>query len=124
MINDKPFKGEVEPKVLNDMSDPDAQRNEELEDGRHRFRLFVIRKLYYVVVIFGTVFLFALFFVIMPFSEMELCAENWQEWVRNYSKAFISALGSFGVTVVAVIVSELLKYMYQMIKQSKTISKV
>ena len=120
MIDDKSLQNEVEPSSSIHMSDPDAQRDEEWKGERHKIRLALLRKLPYVIIIFGTVFLILLFFVIMPFSEMNLDAGNWQEWLRDYSQAFIAALGSFGVTVLAVLVSELLKYGYQLIKQSKT----
>jgi len=119
MINDKLLKGEIEPKPSITMRDPDAQRDEELKGALHKFRLSMYRILPYIIIIIGTVILLVIFFVIMPFSEMELNAESWPEWLRDYSQAFITALGSFGVTVLAVLVSELLKYVYQLIRNNK-----
>ena len=115
MIDDKFLKSVIEPSVSSTVDDQDAtldadeQRTEARKREWHKFQIAMIRKLPYAVTVFGIIFFVALFFVILPFSEMELGAESLPEWLRNYSQAFIAALGSFGVTVLAVIVSELLK---------------
>ena len=120
MSQNKPFKfeGEVDPKPHSRMSDPDAKRREELKGVWHNFLLNMYKILPYAITVFSFIFLLLLFFIIMPFSEMHLDSENWQQWMRDYSRAFITALGSFGVTVVAVLVSELLKYAYRLLKKT------
>ena len=115
------FTSEVEPLASNNLPDPDVKANpderrrEQQAEAWHGYRLFLLRKILYV----GTAFLFVLFFVIMPFSQMYLDAENALQWIQNYSRAFIAAFGSFGLTVVAVLVSELLKRAYNFLKNSE-----
>ena len=92
----------------------------EKEEAHHKVVLMMYKVLPPVIIIFGILFLFALFFVIMPFSAMELDADGWQEWLRDYSNAFISRLGNFGITVVAIIISEILKTLFRLIRNKNT----
>ena len=120
MIDIESIKKESEPdgKII----DYDAninRRRDEMSESLHRLRLTIVRKLSYVLLIFGVVFLVALFFVIMPFSVIEFDGEGGATWLMSYSYAFVYALGGFGTTVLAVIVSELLKQAYKFLRKAK-----
>jgi len=101
-------------------TDKEKARIDEWEDAKHTLSLFLYKWVLRGIIVFGIIFLPVLFLVIMPFSEIQLGAQSWSEWVRNYSTAFVAALGSFGTTVVAIIVSEMLKRAYQLIKDKQS----
>jgi len=85
----------------------------------HELRMFAIKWCTRILFFGGTTIMLTIFFVIMPFSEMDLGANSRIEWIQNYSTAFLRALGNFGITVLAVIVSELLKLLYKFMRSSK-----
>ena len=85
----------------------------------HKLRMFAIKWITRILFLGGITVLPIIFFVIMPFSEIDLDATNRIEWIQNYSTAFLQALGSFGITVLAVIVSELLKLLYKFMRSSR-----
>jgi len=115
------FTGEVEPSAENQLLDPDLEAQEkkragEVSDAKHKLKMFMFKWVLKIAIGLGFVVLLIIFFIIMPFSEIDLEAETRVEWIQNYSTAFLQALGSFGVTVLAVLVSELLKLLYKFMK--------
>jgi len=120
------FSGEVKPSPKNNFPDPDLelqkkQHKWERSDQNHKVRMFVLKWGYRILFFGGIAVLLVIFFVIMPFSGMDLGAESRIEWIQNYSVAFLQALGSFGITVLAVIVSELLKFLYKFMRANKEV---
>jgi len=122
--NNSYFSGEVEPSSKNDLLDPDLELQKkkhefDSSDKYHSFKMFAFTVGSRILFFGGIIILFVIFFVIMPFSEMDLTAESRIEWIQNYSSAFLQALGSFGITVLAVIVSELLKLLYKFMRSNR-----
>jgi len=91
----------------------------ELDDRRHNVKMMLWKVAPPILIIFGVLFLLILFFVILPFSIIELGAENWSARIQNYSVALLSALGSLGITIVAVLISELIKQVFTAIRKKK-----
>ena len=115
------FPEEVTPSYKNDFPDPDLALQEktqkyESSEQYHKTKMFAFRWGSRVLFFGGIAVMLVIFFVIMPFAEMDLSAESRIEWIQNYSTAFIQSLGSFGITVLAVIVSELLKFLYKFMR--------
>jgi len=123
---DPDFPDEVMPSPKNDFPDPDLELQKkkqewERSDQHHKIRMFALKWGSRILFFGGIAIMLVIFFVIMPFSEMDLDAESRIEWIQNYSAAFLQALGSFGITVLAVIVSELLKFLYKFMRANKEV---
>jgi len=125
-IKSSGFPQEVTPSEKNNFPDPDLEllkkkHDFESSDEHHKIRMFVLKWGSRILFFGGIAIMLFIFFVIMPFSEMDLSAESRIEWIQNYSAAFLYALGSFGVTVLAVIVSELLKLLYKFMRTNRKV---
>jgi len=103
---------------------PDPDKEDEIKDKLHKALLTFLGVPLYIILILGIFFLIALFFVIMPYSiKVSPDCTYYQGWLREYSRAFISSLGSFGATLLAIAVSEFLKHAHRQIKESKNMQK-
>jgi len=71
------------------------------------------------VLIFCIIFLIVLVFVILPYSRMELGPNCQPTWIHIYSRAFVDALGNIGITLLVILGSELLKYIFKQARKSK-----
>jgi len=97
-------------------ADPQA---EEINQLRHRNSV-MLYKLSPVLVIMGLLFLVVLFFLILPISEMSLTYNNFfwegfQEWAR----AFLQTSRTIGIALATLIVSDLLRKVYGLLKGYK-----
>jgi len=95
------------------------RRRDDRAEAWHKFWLVIITKLSYVALGVGVLFLVFLFLIVMPFSAIDTTAQTRIEWIRSYSYAFIYTLGNFGTTVLAVIVSGLIKHGYNLLTQKR-----
>ena len=92
--------------------DPEAKRKRELiRDIRLKNSLFFHKNLPLFAKLFIG-FIFLLFFVILPISEMQSCFNSAWEVVRDYTRAFIVTGRTALIALATIIVSDLLKRLY------------
>ena len=88
-----------------DYNDPVVLRNEESAGAWHRLKMWLINKRVLLVIV---VFLFILFFVILPLSEMEFYYSSALYWASQWARAFRSSAATVGTTVFTIIVTSIL----------------
>jgi len=104
------------PKDLGD--DPDAKRKEELKDADHKNSLW-LRKFFRPLVVAMGMFLVVLYFVILPVSVMEFKNYNFWEVFGDWSRAFIITGRTTAIALATLVVSDLLKKLFDYIKKER-----
>jgi len=113
----KPIRFVERPKEVKDVGeDPQLRRDEELNQTKHRNRVLFHKMLPWGVV-FGITFLVALFFVILPLSEMEIGHDSFSSWFQAWAIAFRQTGGTMGIALATLIVSALLKWFVELFKK-------
>ena len=105
----------VVPNVSEVKEDPDNT----LEAEIRRVKRENLKKLYKALpwaVGAGLTFLIALFFLILPVSEMELGHTGFIAWFRAWARAFVYTASTAGIAIATLIVSNLLNRLYAFIR--------
>ena len=91
--------------------DKEKQREDEIKEMKHTNRKLIVW-IARAIIILGAIFLVALFFVILPISQMgDEYARIWDA-IRSWSNAFLGSGRTIGVTILAIIISDVLKKLF------------
>jgi len=99
------------------ISPEEVRRENELNNMRHVNKKLLIfgMRIFIATSIF---FLFTLIFVILPISQMgEVYNRPWDA-VRSWTNAFVNTGSTLGLTVLAIVISDLVKKLYAITKDS------
>jgi len=97
--------------------DPDAKRKEEVKDAIHKNWL-LFHKWLPIFSMGLLILLIILTFGILPISEMSTEFDNTWEVVVNYTQSFREVNRTIGIALATIIVSDLLKRLYEYIKEN------
>ena len=96
--------------------DPDNKRIEQLKSAEHTTKMMV-HYIFRISIVIFFLFVLALFFFLLPMSQLELSeTSRWirvQKWVR----AFISSSSTAGIAILTVIATDLAKRTFDFFKK-------
>ena len=104
------------PPLKNASDDPDAKDKAELKGERHKIALLV-HKVFRGLVIALVPFTIILLFIILPVSEMPIEDGSRFSAFRDWSIAFISTTRTAGIALATIVVSALLKKLWDYLEK-------
>ena len=93
-----------------------AERIEDLRRAGHKTKMLA-HWIFRLLLIFAVIILLAVFFVILPISEMTLSAYSRLLSFQRWSIAFLSTAGTAGVALLTVIIADLMKKAFDFAKK-------
>ena len=97
--------------------DPDSIRKEEKKEAlHHNWLLFQkwLPRFTIALIVFSVI----LFFIILPISEMSPEFENAWDVIQDYARAFIKTSKTAGIALATLLLSDLMKHLYDYIKKN------
>jgi len=106
----------IKPETYKDFGDdPDAKRKEQLKSEEHRTKVLV-HWIFRILIVSAVIFLLVLFFVILPISEMYFKYYSFWYPFHRWSVAFLSTAGTAVIALLTLAVSDLLKRVFDHLK--------
>ena len=99
------------------ISPEEKQRENELEGMRHVNKKLIIFGMR-ILIATSIFFLVILIFVILPISQMGEEYDRPWDAIRSWATAFVNTGSTLGLTILAIVISDLVKNIYAIVKDS------